>query len=151
MTKKIVKNTPTNPPVKEASSGPVPTVPTAPEKKLPEEAKADESAEASQGGASSQDETKAGETAGASLDNSASEVEAKTGEETPDDSAAQGEKAEEEVDPVITRAKEVFQSHDIDEIYFTIDGSAFTQHQHALMHADNFQDKTIRPVKRSEV
>jgi len=54
-------------------------------------------------------------------------------------------------DANITRAKEVFASHDIDEVYFTSDGTAFTQPQFARLHSENLSDSTVLTIKRQEV
>ena len=48
------------------------------------------------------------------------------------------------------RAKEVFDTHSADEIYFTSDGTCFTEEQHARAHANNLIDGTVTPVKRQE-
>lgn len=48
------------------------------------------------------------------------------------------------------RAKEVFDTHSVDEIYFTSDGTCFIEEQHALAHAGNLINGTVTPVKRQE-
>lgn len=51
----------------------------------------------------------------------------------------------------IKRAKEVFESHNVEEVFFTSDGTAFLDQQYALMHTENLQDKRWFGVKKSEV
>ncbi|MCX6266847.1 MAG: hypothetical protein NTW16_05745 [Bacteroidetes bacterium] len=54
-------------------------------------------------------------------------------------------------DKLISRALEVFASHDVNEIYFTSDGTAFIQPQFARLHAENLEDNRVLTVKRKEV
>ena len=49
------------------------------------------------------------------------------------------------------RAREVFSMHSEDEIFFTSDGTAFIEPQHAHMHATFLVNGTVQSVKRSEV
>lgn len=53
---------------------------------------------------------------------------------------------------MIKRAKEVFEMYpDLQECHFTADGTAFTQPQHAVMHAQNLEVHETIIIKRSEV
>lgn len=52
---------------------------------------------------------------------------------------------------IVKRAKEVFESHTNDEIFFTSDESCFTIEQYAVMHSQNLKDQDVLTVKRSEV
>ena len=54
-------------------------------------------------------------------------------------------------DKFIARALEVFASHEVNEIYFTSDGTAFVQPQFARLHAENLEDNMVLTVKRKEV
>jgi len=60
---------------------------------------------------------------------------------------------EKKVDAMHIRAKEVFKSHNdsVKEIYFTSDGTAFIQNQHARMHGESLKDTEVKTVKRTEV
>ena len=55
------------------------------------------------------------------------------------------------VESLVERAREVFGMHTADEIYFTSDGQAFTEEQHARAHAGWLKDETVVTVKRTEV
>ncbi len=56
-------------------------------------------------------------------------------------------------DAMRIRAKEVFKSHNdsVKEIYFTSDGTAFIQQQHARMHGESLKDTEVKTIKRTEV
>lgn len=66
---------------------------------------------------------------------------------------AEAKKAGKKKDPMITRAMEVFGSHDesVTEVFFTSDGTAFIKQQYAFMHAASLKDEKIVTIKRSEV
>ncbi|MEI6683433.1 MAG: hypothetical protein WCO44_12425 [Bacteroidota bacterium] len=49
------------------------------------------------------------------------------------------------------KAKEVFATHNVDQVHFTDDGTAFIHPQHARMHAENLKDNVIHIVNREEV
>ena len=49
------------------------------------------------------------------------------------------------------RALVVFDSHDVSEIFFTSDGTAFIEPQHAQMHAESLEDHGVLTVNRQEV
>ena len=66
-------------------------------------------------------------------------------------SGAAEKKGLSETEARMKRAKEVFASHNVDELYFTSDGSCFTQMQHARMQGENLKESTVITVKRSEV
>jgi len=53
--------------------------------------------------------------------------------------------------PFHAKAKEVFASHNANEVHFTNDGTGFLHIQHARMHADNIKDPKIHTIKREEV
>ena len=48
-------------------------------------------------------------------------------------------------------AKEFFEQHDADVLYFTSDSLAFFDVQHAQKHARQLEDKTISTLTRDEV
>jgi len=55
------------------------------------------------------------------------------------------------VHPFHAKAKEVFATHQVDEVHFTGDGTAFIHKQHARAHAENLKDSVIQTIKREEV
>lgn len=132
MTKPIQKNNPTKPPVSGKAD-------VAPAKDAAPAAKADEK-NPDEGAAA--DESEKAPEPGAAAAEGAKEPEVKKDPEP---------KAKKAKDQVLERAKEVFESHDVEEIYFTADCTAFIQEQHAIIHTDNLKDKVVRTVKRSEV
>lgn len=53
---------------------------------------------------------------------------------------------------MMKRAKEVFNMYpELPECYFTSDETAFTERQHAFMHAQNLQVSEVFTIKKSEV
>lgn len=52
---------------------------------------------------------------------------------------------------IVKRAQEVFESHEVEEIFFTSDENCFTIEQYAVMHGQNLKDQDVLTVKRSEV
>jgi|GEM_PF-3559137 len=48
------------------------------------------------------------------------------------------------------RAKEVFATYHADKVFFTEDGTAFLQEQHARMHAENLKKPEIKTITRKE-
>lgn len=52
----------------------------------------------------------------------------------------------------VKRAKDVFAMYpNSNECYFTSDGTAFTQLQHAMIHGENLKDSKVTTVIKSEV
>ena len=157
---------PTKPPVRVTSAVPkngTADTTAAPEEKAAEattapEEKAAEATAAPEEKAAETTETpeeKAAETTETPEEKAAETTETPEGKagETTDTPEALGE-AEKETDPMKERAKEVFASHNIDEVYFTSDGNAFTKHMYASMHATTLPkglEEEVITVKRSEV
>ena len=60
-------------------------------------------------------------------------------------------KKEKKVSPRISRAREVFETHAVDEVYFTTDDTCFVNRSYATMHAANLKDARIDVVTKKEV
>ena len=148
---------PTKPPVLGSDPGPAPSPKPDPDKLTnvvengtdPMLEKAAEDAQSPAGGeASKGDESpEAGEASKG--DESPEGGEASKGDEAPEVSEAekQNEKRKK-------RAREVFATHDIPEVYFTSDDNAFTVHTFARMHSTSLpkgEEEEVITVKRSEV
>ena len=62
-----------------------------------------------------------------------------------------GEDPDDAEDKALERIKEVFASHDVNEIHMTSDGTCFIEPQHARMHSENLEDPRVLTIKRQEV
>lgn len=67
----------------------------------------------------------------------------------PEEDEKQGKKSKEDKKR-IDRAREVFETHSVDKLYFTTDGTCFLNGQHALMHAGSIKSETVITVTREE-
>ena len=52
---------------------------------------------------------------------------------------------------MLERAKEIFGRSTAQELYFTTDGTAFYQAEHAAIHSENLADNKIVTIKREEI
>jgi hypothetical protein len=53
--------------------------------------------------------------------------------------------------PLADRARSVFASHSVDELYFTADGTCFIEKYHAVNHGVSIGDDRTLTIKREEV
>lgn len=75
----------------------------------------------------------------------------KSTESKPGNGKGKGGAKSKQVTPIVEKAKKLFESYDVKELYFTSDATAFLEPQFANIHAESLQDKEIVTIKREEV
>jgi hypothetical protein len=79
-----------------------------------------------------------------------------TGQQGPEEEVPQANGQQPEYNPIAPeilseKAKNVFATHSVDELFFTVDGTCFTELYQAQAHSVSLGNDSIITVKREEV